>query len=218
MADFRLLDVKDINKVVEKLYAAYPKAGYYLNFKTVDQLFVLVILSAQTRDETVNKLAPQLFSKYKEIRDFAYANPAELSRAIKSINFANSKASRIIAASKVIMQDFGGKVPNTMESLTKLPGVGRKSANVILTNGFGIVEGIPVDTWVIKISRRLGLTRNKDPDKIEQDLISELPKSRWSRLQYIFKEHGKNTYKAVPICSKCVVSKLCKRNEVVKSI
>ena len=218
MTDFRILDEKDTKEVVEKLYNAYPKAGYYLNFKTIDQLFVLVILSAQTRDETVNKLAPQLFSRYQTIKDFAYANPTELSKMIKSVNFANSKADHIIAASKVIMQEFGGKVPNTMEFLTKLPGIGRKSANVILTNGFGIVEGIPVDTWVIKISRRLGLTQNIDPDKIEKDLIFKLPKSRWSKLQYVFKEHGKSTCKVVPICSKCIVNRLCKRNGVVKSI
>ncbi|MCL4381119.1 MAG: endonuclease III [Candidatus Marsarchaeota archaeon] len=218
MDAFRLLDKKEAELAVEKLYNRYPDAKYYLDFKTIDQLFVLVILSAQTRDETVNRLAPQLFSKYRTINDFAHARPSDLAGTIKSINFANSKATKIIGACKAIANDFRDKVPNSMEELTSLPGIGRKSANVILTNGFGIVAGIPVDTWVIKISRRLGLTANSNPDRIEQDLISKLPKKHWARLQNVFKEHGKKTCKAVPICSKCVACGLCKRNGVVKSL
>ena len=120
--------------------------------------------------------------------------------------------------SKMIEEQYNGKVPNTMEGLLALPGIGRKTANTILINAYGIVEGIPVDTWVIKLAPRLGLSLNTNPDKIEKDLISKLPKKYWSKITYVFKTHGRELCKPVPICSKCPVNKICPKNGVTKML
>lgn len=212
----KILNPNEVKEVVKKLFNYYKNVKYYLNFNNIDQLFVLVILSAQTKDETVNKLAPQLFSKYKTINDFAHVNVSELKQDIKSINFAGNKAKNIINAAKIIEDKYNSKVPGAMLQLLQLPGIGRKSANVILINGFNIIEGIPVDTWVIKLSNRIGISINKDPDKIEQDLKRSIEKKYWGKITNILKQHGKEICRSIPLCSKCHINSICKKNGVVK--
>lgn len=205
-------------RLVEGLRKAYPDAKYYLDFKTPMDLMVAAIISAQTRDETVNRTTPALFAKYRTARDYAKARPDKLAEEIRSVSFAGNKAKNIIAACKIVDGQYGGRVPRSMDQLAELPGIGRKTANTILINAYGIVEGIPVDTWVIKLSYRLGLSANKDPDKIEADLKKIVPRRGWHNLAYVLKAHGKTLCKDVPICSKCPVSKICPKNGVGERI
>ena len=221
--DFKLLPNEDAQKAAEILEKAYPNAHYYLNFDTPIHLLAAAILSAQTHDEVVNAATPELFEKYKTAKDFASADANELVKLTSKISFAGNKARNIIAACKTIGEKYGGKVPKTIEELTELPGIGRKTANTILINAYGIVNGIPVDTWVIKLSSRIGLSKNKDPDKIEADLEKALDKKYWHNITYVMKSHGKKICQSqVPICSQCIIGpnskvKLCPRNGVAKS-
>jgi endonuclease III len=212
----KLLSEKDAVNLVKTLNTTYKNAHYYLNFKTAVELVVAAILSAQTRDEVVNRTTPELFKKYKTAKDFANADVDDLVKQIKSISFAGNKAKNIIEACKIIEEKYDGKVPKSMDQLIELPGIGRKTANTILINAYGIVEGIPVDTWVIKLSPRLGLSDKKDPDKIEADLMEKLPKEYWGRITYVLKTHGKTLCDKVPVCSKCPVNKICPKNGVTK--
>ena len=205
-------------RLVEGLRKAYPDARYYLDFKTPIDLMVAAIISAQTRDETVNRTTPALFAKYKTARDYAKARPDDLAEEIRSVSFAGNKAKNIVAACKMVDGQYGGKVPRSMDQLAELPGIGRKTANTILINAYGIVEGIPVDTWVIKLSYRLGLSGNKNPDKIEADLKKVVPKAGWHNFAYVLKTHGKTLCKDVPICSRCPVNKICPKNGVTEKI
>ncbi|MDE1857384.1 MAG: endonuclease III [Candidatus Micrarchaeota archaeon] len=214
----RILKDSDAAKLVAGLRKAYPKAKYYLDFKTPIDLMVAAIMSAQTRDETVNRITPALFSKYRTAKDYASANADALVDDIRSVSFAGNKAKNIIAACKMVQGQYGGKVPRSMEQLAELPGIGRKTANTILINAYGIVEGIPVDTWVIKLSYRLGLSPNKDPDKIEADLKGIVPKDGWHNFAYVLKTHGKTLCKDVPICSRCPVNSICPKNGVTEKI
>jgi endonuclease-3 len=214
----KLLDSKDATALATKLSEFYKDAHYYLNFKTPVDLLVAAILSAQTRDEVVNKITPQLFAKYKSAADYANADVDELVGYIKSVSFAGNKAKNIINACKILKEKYGGKVPNKMDELIELPGIGRKTANTILINAYGIIEGIPVDTWVIKLSYRLGLSLNKDPDKIENDLKLKVPKKYWGKFAYVMKTHGKSICQTVPYCSKCPVSGMCPKNNVTKRL
>ncbi len=218
MAGARLLSGADANKLVDTLSKTYKDAKYYLNFKTPIDLVAAAILSAQTRDEVTNAVTPKLFEKYKTARDYANADPEVLYGYISRVSFGGNKAKSIINTMKIIQEKHDGKVPNKMEQLLELPGIGRKTANTILINAYGIVEGIPVDTWVIKLAPRLGLTRNKDPEKIEEDLMKTLDKKYWHNVTYVFKRHGKTLCDKVPICSKCPVSKLCPKNGVTKML
>lgn len=208
---------KSAAEMARTLCAFYKNAHYYLDFKTPIDLLVAATISAQTRDETVNRITPALFRKYKSASDYAHAEENELVAMIKSVSFASNKAKNIIEACKTIERDHRGKVPNTMDDLIALPGIGRKTANTILINAFGKVEGIPVDTWVIKLSSRLGLSDNKNPEKIEADLMKSVPKQYWDRFAYVLKAHGKSLCGTVPICSKCPIDKLCPRNGVAKA-
>ncbi|MGC8538208.1 MAG: endonuclease III domain-containing protein [Candidatus Micrarchaeia archaeon] len=214
----RLLTKEEAAVMVKKLEESYPDTKYYLNFKTPLDLLVAAILSAQTRDEVVNKITPEIFSKFKSAKDYANASEAELLKYIKPVSFAGNKAKNIINAAKVIDAKYGGKVPKTMDELISLPGVGRKTANTILINAYGIVEGIPVDTWVIKLSPRLGLSKEKNPDKIELDLMKEIDRKYWHNIAYVLKRHGKELCKAIPECSKCPAKDICPRNGVEKAI
>ncbi len=216
MASEKLLDDKSAEILAAKLSDFYKDAHYYLDFKTPIDLVVAAIISAQTRDEVVNKITPSLFEEYKTAKDYANADMEELVGYIKSVSFAGNKAKNIINTCKAIAEKYNGKVPNKMDELIELPGIGRKTANTILINAYGIVEGIPVDTWVIKLSYRLGLSMNKDPDKIEVDLKSRVPKKYWTKFAYVMKTHGKSICQTVPYCSKCPVEKLCPKNGVVK--
>ncbi|MGI0100411.1 MAG: endonuclease III domain-containing protein [Candidatus Micrarchaeaceae archaeon] len=218
MVSGKLLDEKDASTLADKLANAYKDAHYYLDFKTPIDLLVAAILSAQTRDEVVNRITPNLFKKYRSAKDYANSDSSELVGIVKSVSFAGNKASNIIKACSIIDEKYKGKVPQSMDELVELPGIGRKTANTILINAYGIVDGIPVDTWVIKLSYRLGLSLSKDPDKIEGDLKSRIPRKYWGRFAYILKTHGKTLCGAVPICSKCPIAKLCPRNGVTKMV
>ena len=198
----RLLDHKEAAELVEKLSNSYKNVHYYLSFSTPVDLVAAAIISAQTRDETVNKLTPALFAKYKTAKDYADAKLDDLAKDIGSVTFAGNKAKNMISTFRAISEKYGGKVPNSMEQLTELPGIGRKTANTILINAYGIAEGIPVDTWVIKVSYRLGLSLNKNPEKIELDLMKLIDKRYWHNFAYVLKAHGKAICQAVPYCSK----------------
>ncbi len=197
-------------QVLKVLQKTYPNAKYYLNFKTPLELLVAAILSAQVRDEVVNKSTPALFAKYRKPEDYAKASVSDLLKFIKSVTFAGNKAKNIIAACKLLVEKHNGKVPKTVEELTELPGIGRKTAIVILTNAFDIVPGVVVDTHVIRVSYRLGWTKNTNPEKIEQDLNKLIPEKNWKETQWLLKAHGRAVCQApTPYCSKCPVSKLC---------
>lgn len=214
MAGDRFLSPREAGELTSTLCKAYKDAKYYLHFKTPIDLVVAAILSAQTRDEVVNAATPKLFGKYKTAKEYAGADPTELVEYIKSISFAGNKARNIINTCRTIEGKYKGKVPDRMEELVELPGIGRKTANTILINAYGIVEGIPVDTWVIKLSYRLGLSKNKDPEKIERDLMKIVDKKCWHNFAYVMKTHGKKICQTVPICSKCPVNGICPKNGV----
>ncbi|EQD34963.1 DNA-(apurinic or apyrimidinic site) lyase / endonuclease III, partial [mine drainage metagenome] len=156
--------------------------------------------------------------RFKSAKDYANASENEIIGYIKPVSFAGNKAKNIIRAAKTLEEEYGGNVPKTMEELIALPGIGRKTANTILINAYGIVEGIPVDTWVIKLSPRLGLSLEKNPDKIERDLMGKIDRKYWHDIAYVLKRHGKTLCKAVPECSKCPVKDICPRNGVTKAI
>lgn len=200
----------DAKKTLDILKARYKDAKYYLDFKTPVDLVVATILSAQVRDEAVNAATKELFKKYKTARDYANASRDELLKHIKSITFANNKAKYIIAACKIVDEKYHGKVPQTIEELTKLPGIGRKTANAILQNAFNVVVGIPCDTHVLRVSYRLGWTKNKAPEKVEQDLMKLFDKKDWNVVPHVMKTHGRAVCKApVPLCSICPVKDRC---------
>jgi endonuclease-3 len=188
----------------------YPDAHTELNFNNPLELLIATILSAQCTDKRVNMVTPLLFKKYRSAKDYASAPAGELEAAIKSTGFFNSKAKSIRGATAAIAKKFGGKVPNSMENLRELPGVGRKTANVVLGNAFGINEGIVVDTHVIRLSQRLGLTKEKDPEKIERDLMELVPKKYWAVWSHWLIWHGRRRcYARKPDCSNCEVFALC---------
>ncbi len=197
-------------KIYNELKKLYPSAKVALNFENPLQLLVATILSAQCTDERVNRITPELFKKYRTAEDFAKADLEELAQDIRSTGFYQRKAQYIKEACKMIVEEFGGEVPRTMEDLLKLPGVSRKTANIVLTSAFGIVEGIAVDTYVQRFSQRLGLTKNKDPEKIEKELMELFPKDTWKDLTYLFQQHGRNICLAKkPKCPECTLKDLC---------
>jgi endonuclease III len=200
----------NIKKVIKILKKEYPGAKIALRFKNIWQLLVATILSAQCTDVRVNMVTPELFRKYKNISDFAEANAKEFEKDIHSTGFYKNKTKGIIGSAKKILSEFKGKVPDTMEALTSLPGVGRKTANVILSSGFGKIEGIVVDTHVRRLSRLLGLTRSEDPEKIEEDLMRVIPKADWGIISHLLILHGRKICHArKPLCGDCKLNKLC---------
>ncbi len=211
-----LLNNSDAKKLIETLCNTYSNAHYYLDFKTPVDLLVAAIISAQTRDQVTNNVTPALFAKYKTAKDYAKADVGELAKYISKVSFAENKAKNIVKTCQIIESKYKGVVPDKMDELLGLPGIGRKTANTILINAYGIVEGIPVDTWVIKLSPRLGLSNEKNPDKIENDLKSRVPKQYWGRIAYVMKTHGRELCQTVPICSKCPVQKICPMIGVTK--
>ena len=162
-----------------------------LKFSSPWELLVAVILSAQCTDKMVNKVTEKLFNKYQSFEDYLTATPSEFERDIYSTGFYRSKTKHILATAKIIKEKYNGLVPQTMEEMIQLPGVGRKTANVVLGNAFGVVVGIAVDTHVKRISRVLGLTKHTDPDKIEKDLMKIVPKKEWLRFTYLLIEYGR---------------------------
>ncbi len=197
-------------KILSILSRKYPNAHIALRYGNPVQLLVAVILSAQCTDKKVNEVTEGLFKKYKTAKDFADARPATLEQEIRPTGFYRAKTQSVIAACKMLEADFDGVVPSTMEDILKLRGVARKTANVVLGNAYGIVEGIAVDTHVRRLSQRLGFTAHSDPVKIEKDLMALFPKKDWFRLTYVLIEHGRALCRApVPRCESCPVVPLC---------
>jgi endonuclease-3 len=199
-----------INDIILTLRNAYPETQTALDYKTPLQLLVATILSAQCTDERVNKVTPGLFQKYPDAQAFAQAVPSELEEAIHSTGFFRNKAKHIIGASKKIVDDFNGQAPDTMEALLTLPGVARKTANIILASVFKKAEGIAVDTHVHRLANRLGLSQKKSPDQIEKDLLKLVPKQDWIDFNFLLVNHGRSVCVAKkPKCSACRLNTLC---------
>ena len=197
-------------RIVKLLKKEYPGAKCSLDFKTPHQLLVSTILSAQSTDQRVNIVTPELFRKYKSAKDFAEADIKELEQDIKSTGFFRNKAKAIKNSAKKIVDEFGGKVPDNMDDLVELPGVGRKTASVVLGTAYGRAEGVVVDTHVNRLTNRLGLTREKNPEKIEKDLMEIIPKKDWIVFSHLMIDHGRAICKArKPDCDNCVLYKLC---------
>ncbi len=204
----RKKQVAQILKQLKKDYAGTPQTA--LHYSTPFELLVATILSAQTTDVLVNRVTEGLFKKYRTAKDFADTTPERLSRDIRSVNFFNNKAKNINNAAKMIVATFGGNVPKTMEELVTLPGVARKTANIVLSSAFGINAGIAVDTHVKRLSFRLGLTKHDDPVKIEQDLIAATPQKEWGNLSHLLIFHGRAVCQAKqPKHEACSLFSIC---------
>ncbi len=201
--------------IITRLKKEFPEARTALVFSDPLELLVSTILSAQCTDARVNMVTPALFTKYRNARDFAAADKKELEGEIKSTGFYRMKAKHIINACTAIVNHFNGKVPRTLDELVSLPGVGRKTANCVLGGAYGIQSGIVVDTHVIRLSNRLGLTKNESPEKIEQDLMELIPEKEWYRFSNLLILHGRKTCKArTPLCKKCTLSAGCPSAEL----
>jgi endonuclease-3 len=201
--------------VIARLKKEFPHARTALEFSNPLQLLISTMLSAQCTDVRVNIVTPVLFAKYRSVNDFAEADRSELEAEIKSTGFYRMKTKHIIDASNMIVEQFSGRVPKTMGELISLPGVGRKTANCVLGGAYGIQSGIVVDTHVIRLANRLGLTKNDAPDKIEQDLMELMPKKEWYRFSNLLILHGRKTCKArKPLCEKCILSNICPSSTV----
>ena len=197
-------------QLVEALPKVYPEAHCELDFKTPLQLLVATILSAQCTDKRVNLVTPALFKKYRSAADYVRADTAELEKAVQSTGFFRNKAKSIRAAALAIENEHGGKVPQTMEELHALPGVGRKTANVVLGNAFQIDQGVVVDTHVARLSQRLGLTKQQDAEKIERDLMKLIPRAVWTDWSHWLIWHGRRRcFARKPDCTRCEVLHLC---------
>src|ERR1700740_370747 len=203
-------DPKRVAAILAKLDEAYPNAHCELNYSNAFQLLIATILSAQCTDVRVNQVTQELFKRYKTPQEFAYASPAELEKEIRPTGFFRNKTKSIMGASKAIVEKFGGQVPRTMEEILTLPGVARKTANVVLGTAYGIASGVVVDTHVIRLSRRLDLTRNEDPKKIEQDLMAIIPNDKWIKFSHQLIWHGRRICAArKPKCADCNLESLC---------
>src|SRR5574337_1007696 len=199
-----------VEKILSALDKLFPQAECALRHENPFQLLVATILSAQCTDERVNKVTPELFRKYPTAQDFAALRQEVLEGEIRSTGFFRNKAKNIIAASKKLVADCVGKVPQTMEELLTLPGVARKTANVVLGTAYGIASGIVVDTHVQRLARRLDLSRNTDPKKIEQDLMKIIPKDKWILFSHQLIWHGRRVCQArKPRCVECNLERLC---------
>jgi endonuclease-3 len=201
---------KNVAQVLAVFKELYPNPHHYLRFENPFQLLVATILSAQCTDEKVNAVTEELFERYPGPADFARAHPEEIEEAVRPTGFFRNKAKSIRGAAEAIVARFGGEVPSTMEELVSLPGIARKSANAILQHGFEKVEGIVVDTHVIRLARRLGWTAEKDPVKIEHNLMELFDRREWRWIPFYLKNHGRAVCKApTPRCGECAVAVLC---------
>jgi endonuclease-3 len=204
------IDPKRVAAILAKLDEAYPDAHCELKFENAFQLLISTILSAQCTDVRVNQVTQELYKKYKKPEDFAYASPADLEKEIRPTGFFRNKTKSIMGASKAIMEKFSGQVPRTMEEILTLPGVARKTGNVVLGTAYGIASGVVVDTHVIRLSRRLDLTRNEDPRKIELDLMAIIPKDKWIKFSHQLIWHGRRICAArKPKCAECNLESIC---------
>ena len=201
--------------LIKAVKAAYPKAGCSLKHKSVWQLMVATILSAQCTDDRVNLTTPALFKAYPTPKAMGEAKQEDVEKLIRSCGFYKNKAKNIIAASKMIAENYKGRVPKTMEELTNLPGVARKTANVVLGTGYGINDGIVVDTHVSRLSNRMGLSKNSEPEKIEKDLIKIVPREEWTDFSHQLIAHGRAICQARNTkCAECPLKSLCPRKGV----
>ncbi|KAJ50420.1 endonuclease-3 [Clostridium tetanomorphum] len=200
---------EDINKVLEILSQTYPNAKCALEFKSPYELLISTILSAQCTDKRVNIVTEELYKKYNSPESMITLSQEELGEKIKSCGFYKNKSKNILEASKAILEEHNGNVPDTMEELTKLPGVGRKTANVVLSNAFGI-PAIAVDTHVFRVANRIGIGKGKTPDQVEKELIKNVPRNMWSDTHHYLIWHGRNICKArKPDCEKCPIAPYC---------
>ncbi len=203
-------DPKRVAAILAVLDETYPEATCELRHENPFQLLISTILSAQCTDVRVNQVTQELYKKYQTPQDFAYANPAELEKEIRPTGFFRNKTKSIIGASKALIETFDGKIPQTMEEILTLPGVARKTGNVVLGTAFGIASGVVVDTHVQRLSQRLDLTRNQDPKKIEQDLMKILPQDRWIQFSHQLIWHGRRVCLARrPKCLDCTLESIC---------
>ena len=201
---------EDIIKIIEILKITYPEAKCSLNFKTPFELGIAVMLSAQCTDERVNKITPLLFETYKKPEDYINSTLEEIEEIIKPCGFYKNKAKSVYGFAKMIVEECKGKMPETMEELVKLPGIGRKSANVIMLEAFNNPQGIAVDTHAKRIANRIGLSKEKEPLKIEQDLLKIIPKEYYKDVNHLLVWHGRNICNArKPRCEKCPIKEYC---------
>lgn len=200
---------KNAGKILSLLEKEYPDAHLILNFTNPLELLVATILAAQCPDVRVNQVTEALFKKYKTPQDYTKANLPAFEKEISKISFYRGKAKNIINACRMIVERFDGKLPKTTEELTQLPGVGRKTANIVLSNAMGI-HALGVDTHLWRVSNRIGLSEHNDPDKIESDLVQLFPKDKWLKLMHVFQAHGRTVCHAKkPLCRECVVNEYC---------
>ncbi|MDT7604622.1 MAG: endonuclease [Acidobacteriota bacterium] len=203
-------DKQRARKIISRLKKAYPNARCSLNFSNPLELLVATILSAQCTDERVNLVTAELFRKYKRAEDYTSVAQEELERDIRSTGFFRNKAKAIKGACKLIAERYGGRVPETMEELLELPGVARKTANVVLGNAFNVASGVVVDTHVSRLSQRLKLTEQEQPEKIERDLCELIPRAAWIDFSHLLIAHGRAVCKArTPLCAECFLLELC---------
>jgi len=202
-------------EIYRRLHEHYPNAHCALDFKTPFQLLVATILSAQCTDKRVNMVTPALFKRYRTPAAMSEAKPDDLEEMIKSTGFFRNKTKSLLAMSRAVAEEHGGKVPDSMEELVKLPGVGRKTANVVLGNAYDKNEGMVVDTHVGRVSGRLGLTKETDPVKVEQDLMKLFPREQWTMLAHLLIEHGRQICEARrPKCEICFLNDICPSSRV----
>jgi endonuclease-3 len=203
-------DPKRVAAILAKLDQAYGNATCELKHENAFQLLISTILSAQCTDVRVNQVAETLYRKYPGPKAFAYATPGELEQDIRPTGFFRNKTKSVMGASKAIIEKFGGQVPRTMEEILTLPGVARKTANVVLGTAYGIASGVVVDTHVLRLSKRLDLSRNEDPKKVEQDLIKIIPQEKWIQFSHQLIWHGRRVCQArKPKCIECNMESLC---------
>jgi endonuclease-3 len=197
-------------EAMRRLGEMYPQAHIALDYDDPWHLLVAVILSAQTTDVGVNRVTPLLFERFPNAQDLAGADVTEVEGIVRPTGFYHNKTKSIMAAARMVMTEFDGHVPDTMEGLMRIPGVARKTANIVISNAYGKVEGIAVDTHVFRLSHRLGLTEEHDPDKVERDLCALLPKDQWFHVNYRFIDHGRAVCTAKrPACGACKLSDIC---------
>lgn len=209
----QLIPDSRIPEILDRLEAMHPEAACALDFGTRFQLLSAVMLSAQTTDVSVNKVTPELFTKYPTAEAMAEADPLDVQEIIKTIGLYKNKSKNIVALAKMLVSDFGGEVPGSFDDLVKLPGVGRKTANVVLAEGFGEAR-IAVDTHVFRVSNRIGLTSAKDPAGVEKGLMERLPEEQWSRAHHLLIFHGRKVCHARrPDCDSCLLAEMCMYRE-----
>ena len=205
---------KTLSEILAVLKESYLKPDTKLNFLDFDnpfQILIMTVLSAQTTDNNVNRVKPHLFSRYPTCEALADANQEDVEEIIRSTGYYHAKAKNIIAASKMLRDDFGSEVPRTIEELTRLPGVGRKTANIVLSHAYNINDGIAVDTHVKRLAQRLGMSESSDPVVIERDLMKLVPKDEWELINFLLISHGRNVCDArKPLCDECKLKGLCK--------